>query len=275
MLLMDPIPSLSKVYSLMIQEETQRSIPNAPVVKVDSTILAAKVSTDQVNQVTNLVNSGGKGKDRPVCTHCGKTGHTVDKCYKLHGFPPGFKFKNKPAMAHQVSSRSSSEFVSPMHQFSAFTSEQCQQLLALFGASNPSLATSSHVSADSMVTTTPSSTSANVVMTSMNFSHSVFAAQVVNRRAYGGNTWVLDTGATNHFVCSVDLLNSITGIRQSLVQLPNGESAQETHIWTITLSSSLILKNVLCVPSFSFNLLSISSLTHSQPYCCVFLSAYC
>ena len=44
MLLMDPIPSLSKVYSLLIQEETKRSIPNASIVKVDSTILAAKVS---------------------------------------------------------------------------------------------------------------------------------------------------------------------------------------------------------------------------------------
>ena len=79
-LLIDPIPSLSKVYSLMIQEETQRSIPNASVVKVDSTVLVAKVSTDQVNHVTNLVNSGGKGKDRPICIYCGKTGHTVDKC---------------------------------------------------------------------------------------------------------------------------------------------------------------------------------------------------
>ena len=98
---------------------------------------------------------------------------------------------------------------------------------------------------------------------------------MVNRRACGGNTWVLDTGVTDHFVCSVDLLTSITAIRQSLVQLPNGESAQVTHIRTVTISSSLILKNVLCVPSFSFNLLSISSPTHSQPYCCVFLSAYC
>ena len=124
-LLMDPIPSLSKVYSLMIQEETQRSIPNAPVVKVDSTVLVAQVSTDQVNHVTNLVNSSGKGKDRPVCTHCGKTHHTVDKCYKLHGFPLGFKFKNKPTMAHQISSGSSSEFVSLMHQSSTFTPEQC------------------------------------------------------------------------------------------------------------------------------------------------------
>ena len=40
--------------------------------------------------------------------------------------------------------------------------------------------------------------SSNTAMTGIDFSHSVFFAQVVNRRAYGRNTWVLDTGATNH-----------------------------------------------------------------------------
>ena len=61
---------------------------------------------------------------------------------------------------------------------------------------------------------------------------------------------------------------------QSLVQLPNEESTQVTHIGIVVLSSSLTLTNVLCVPSFSFNLLSVSTLTHSQPYCLVFLSTY-
>ena len=69
----------------------QRSVHN--VVRAESTALATK----------NL-GSNFKGKDRPFCTHCGKLGHTMDKCYKLHGFPPGFKFKNnKNATAHQVS----------------------------------------------------------------------------------------------------------------------------------------------------------------------------
>ena len=56
--------------------------------------------------------------------------------------------------------------------------------------------------------------------------------------------------------------------------MPNGESAQVTHIGIVVLSSSLTLTNVLCVPSFSFNLLSVSTLTLSQPYCLVFLSTY-
>ena len=34
----------------------------------------------------------------------GPLAHTVDKCYKLHGYPPGFKGKNKvsTSSAHQV-----------------------------------------------------------------------------------------------------------------------------------------------------------------------------
>lgn len=32
-------------------------------------------------------------KDRPVCTHYGVAGHIIDKCYKLHSYPPGFKTK--------------------------------------------------------------------------------------------------------------------------------------------------------------------------------------
>ena len=52
-------------------------------------------------------NHGGKGgnskKERLVCTYCGLTSHIADKCYKLHGYPPGYKLKGgNKAMANQV-----------------------------------------------------------------------------------------------------------------------------------------------------------------------------
>ena len=57
----------------------------------------------QGNQGHNKGGGNGK-KERPVCTYCGFTRHIADKCYKLHGYPPGYKPKggNKP-MANQVS----------------------------------------------------------------------------------------------------------------------------------------------------------------------------
>lgn len=42
-------------------------------------------------------------KDRSICTHCGLTGNTVDKCYKLLGYPPGLKSKaNSGPATNQV-----------------------------------------------------------------------------------------------------------------------------------------------------------------------------
>ena len=109
----------------------------------------------------------------------------------------------------------------------------------------------------------------------LNLKHSIFFTQIVNRKAYNMKTWVIDTGVTDHIVCSVDLLTSITTISHTMVQLPNGEAVIVTHVGSIQLSSYITLTNVLCVPFFSFNLLSVSSITKTQPLCLVFLSTYC
>ena len=54
---------------------------------------------------------------------------------------------------------------------------------------------------DSLTCVSSSSTSA---FAGMDFSHSVFSTKVVNRRAYTSDTWVIDTGATDHIVCSMN-----------------------------------------------------------------------
>ena len=60
-----------------------------------------------------------------------------------------------------------------------------------------------------------------------------------------------------------------------LFRLPNGDMAKVTHIGTIQISATLILENVLCIPTFSFNLISISKWIQNPTYCCIFLSHYC
>ncbi|TXG66151.1 hypothetical protein EZV62_007426 [Acer yangbiense] len=69
------------------------------------------------------VNSSGNFRNRhekPVCSHCGIVGHVVDKCYKLHGFPPGFKFRNhvsngKPVVNQTSANSDISEDTSVVH----------------------------------------------------------------------------------------------------------------------------------------------------------------
>ena len=156
----------------------------------------------------------------------------------------------------------------------SFTTNQYQQLLALIGAL-PRPSQQHTIGQEYHMANTVGFPNNTVAGMSLNFKHSIFFAQIVNRKAYNMETWVIDTGATDHIVCSVSLLTSITGISHSMVQLPNGESVVVTHVSTIQLSSHITLTNVLCVPFFSFNLLSVSSMTKTQSLCLVFLSAHC
>lgn len=73
---------------MLTQEETQRSVGLDSIAASDqSNSLALAVREDQQKF---------KDKDRPVYTQCKMTGHTVDKCYKIHGYSSGYKFKTKP-----------------------------------------------------------------------------------------------------------------------------------------------------------------------------------
>ena len=108
-----------------------------------------------------------------------------------------------------------------------------------------------------------------------NKSHSIFSTHLVDRKAYKSNDWITDIGATDHMVHLVTQLTIITSISQTYVFLPNGEHAMVTHIGTVKVSTTLTLTNVLCVPSFSFNLISVSQLTKAYFCCLIFLGNCC
>ena len=90
--------------------------------------------------------------------------------------------------------------------------------------------------------------------------HSVFSAHAIDRHVFKSNDWILDTGATDLMVHSVSQLTTITSIVHSCVFLPHRDQALVTHIGIVQISPTLTLTNVLCVPTFSFNLISISQL---------------
>jgi uncharacterized membrane protein YagU involved in acid resistance len=74
---------------------------------------------------------------------------------------------------------------------------------------------------------------------------------------------------------SISLFTSITTTISTKVKLPNGQFALVTHIGTVQISAHLTLTNILCVPSFSFNLLSVSKLVQSFNFSFLFFANYC
>lgn len=89
------------------------------------------------------------------------------------------------------------------------------------------------------------------------------------------NDWILDTGAIDHMVNSVSLFTTVSSVSHLSVKLPNGQTAVVTHIGTIHITSTLTLTNVLCIPSFSFNLISVHKLTKTLSCCHIFLDTLC
>ncbi|XP_061363221.1 uncharacterized protein LOC133306856 [Gastrolobium bilobum] len=94
-LLMEPLPSLNRIFSLVVQEERQRSILPGMVPASDLQLLPA-VNVAAVPAVNVAAGPPRPRCDRPFCTHCSQQVHTIDKCFKLHGFPPGYRNRTKP-----------------------------------------------------------------------------------------------------------------------------------------------------------------------------------
>ncbi|GAV68976.1 UBN2_3 domain-containing protein [Cephalotus follicularis] len=82
LLLQDPLPSVRKLYSLVLQEEKQREIQSSHLIKPEASALVTK----NIGNFSPNSNHGEKG--RPHCDHCDMDGHTVTTCYKIHGYTP-------------------------------------------------------------------------------------------------------------------------------------------------------------------------------------------
>lgn len=51
--------------------------------------------TKASNQLKYQNTYKSSNRDYPFCTHCNCQGHTIDKCYKVNGYRPGYKPKSK------------------------------------------------------------------------------------------------------------------------------------------------------------------------------------
>ncbi|XP_073265499.1 uncharacterized protein [Populus alba] len=270
LLLQTPLPSMGKVFSLLLQEESQRSLTNTVGISVDSHAMAAGQYHNHNHRpgstyVPRFLKQ--KGKPEATCSHCGYPGHLVDKCFQIIGYPPGWKGpkgKRIATMPHinrnyQTPPIAQNAVVSEQKQEPPniiFSQEQMQNLLTLANSiSNSKL----HHSAKEQESASGISFSC----------HTNFSPQ-------NKFTWILDTGATDHMICNPILFESIVlPTKQKQVHLPNGHKVPIAFTGTVKFSSTIILHNALYVPSFNINLISVSRLTADNKIGLFFLHTKC
>ncbi|XP_071704316.1 uncharacterized protein [Rutidosis leptorrhynchoides] len=86
----DPVPTVKTAFSIISRDESHRmhNSSSSNVSKTQSSAFNSKT----VNVVNNNSNNNRrKYKNPPLkCTNCNMLGHTVERCFELIGYPPGY-----------------------------------------------------------------------------------------------------------------------------------------------------------------------------------------
>ena len=78
--------------------------------------------------------------------------------------------------------------------------------------------------------------------------------------------WIINLGATSHICCSKEQFNSFKCLHDSHILLPNSTKVKVEGIGSIKLNDDIFLHNVLFIPTFRFNLLSLLSLINDNSF---------
>ncbi|XP_070054707.1 uncharacterized protein [Nicotiana tomentosiformis] len=240
--------------------------------------------TNYTRKGNNNTNNGCRenqftNRPRLFYEYCKRPGHTKKKCYKLHGLPQNFKFNKGRRIAGNVlgssskgaavrDDRNNSQSQEQGRTIHNLTKEQYGQLLSILesfqGGGNKSGNTTINGGAVNFAGNSACST---------HFDSSDQLCEKSNSRA---NSWILDSGATNHMTYNTSLLINIrTLVYPYLVTPPKGYKVKVTLIGDIILSPRFSLRKVLFVPSFKFNLISVHSLTVQLDCIVIFTKFVC
>ena len=91
------------------------------------------------------------------------------------------------------------------------------------------------------------------------------------------NGWLIDSGATDH-ICSdlsVFLTYKPVAASNEFILIPDGRQVPIAHIGSVKITNDLILHNVLHVPAFHYNLLSVQRLCKDLNCSLVFNDTNC
>ncbi|XP_019224054.1 PREDICTED: uncharacterized protein LOC109205763 [Nicotiana attenuata] len=258
-LMMKPLPSVGNVYSIILSDEKQRQVSSASQFSSQSASFHAGTSKPSFPSKVSFDGT----RNSLICKYCKIPGHSIDKCYKLHGYPSHFKFNKGPpprrSAAHVeldspgANSLPGSSAGPTEHEDSSvipgLTKDQYSQLMTLLQQSQ--ISASSH---------------SPPLLASANFAGKLMPYEGVSYRAcmlssVNGIVWIIDSGATDHMTSIKSLLFDIITLPiPYLVPLPNGYKVKVTNVGSLALFPDLILHNVLYIPSFKHNLISVHKL---------------
>ena len=222
-----------------------------------------------------------RNESNRFCNHCHKSGHTENQCFQLVGYPDCYEGprdntkgkRNTKATANAVHQASlvdsplddtgmSEEATNPRsHLDNSFIQAVAQEMMKLMKGKSIDQKPenmSSYAHFVGIVSTSPHSNVCNAM------------------RNNDSVSWIVDTRASDHMTYNFNLFTSHKTLSSPInITLPDGTLQQVSMIGEIPLNTKLILHNILYVPGFKFNLLSVSKLLTDYSLCALFYPDKC
>ncbi|OIT22086.1 hypothetical protein A4A49_65486, partial [Nicotiana attenuata] len=217
------IPSINKVYAMIISEESRRSMCHSSQVSEVTEGTALFSSKTQACQITQLRSK----KNTLYYDYCNFKGHTRETCYKQNGYPPEFKTKKKAGSGNAA--HFAQEATRPTGNNQTYTTTN--------------FAGTSQVQHSAM----PGQRTQNVMLNVPQFTQEQYhqIIQLLRKGSEGNNSttplltgiascvvthevlakWIVDSGASSHVVHSLGLLVNpkiLTDSKNGTIQLPTG-----------------------------------------------------
>ncbi|GJX72276.1 ribonuclease H-like domain-containing protein [Tanacetum coccineum] len=264
-------------YDTVSREESYRGIPETSETidsKLNATSFAVKTfnqnkrgnNNTSFNRNNNNYNRGnGSNNNRGpnpnlLCKNCGFTGHTIERCYELIGYPPGYKKPNAPKQNGFRSNfnansdtKGSDKQPSACNSPTSFTADQMQKLLNLI---NDSTSGNTQSNMAGRVSFFNGNAWFNVNFSKFYCGNSKFLVKTITLG------WIIDSGANQHLTTSTIGMINVVDISNLNITVghPNGTVATISHIGDLRLSNNVILHDVLVVPGYCVSLLSVNKL---------------
>ncbi|XP_074363119.1 uncharacterized protein LOC141703501 [Apium graveolens] len=258
LLMMNPLPTVESASAVIQQEEAQRDLLNNNKMDHESLAMYSKFNPDK--QIT--------------CSACGVKGHKEDRCWTVVGYPRWHPKSclSTPNQGHSRPKPSNHRWASGNRQGGPklaaiaqvtterstpdvyFSPQQLEQLKQLMPQLNLHKGSETDDEID------------------VHFSGMITLNQATNLT----HKWIIDSGASDHMTPFVsNLFDPVPADTLSNINLPTGDRAHISHSGTVKLESGLVLQQVLCVPHFKHNLLSVQKLMKDSNCQLQFFPTHC
>lgn len=258
-LLIDPLPSMSRAYGLILQIEQQRELG------LNLEMNALNIMQKETSVSKKQWEKKKLDKKNLICEFCKKRGYGKDTCFKLHGTPDWFK-----EMTEKKTILKSNNVV---HGGGISKEESHTGTVKDISLANMEIKDLIRCEVQKLIHSAPESP---IAFSNMVFDYAGNSLSCHTEHNNINSTWILDNGASCHIGTQRDLFSNLSPVTHNLhVYLPDGSSCSPMFSGSVKITPRITLHNVYLIPNFTVNLISVSTLLNCNDLSLIFYPHVC